>query len=41
MSSISDPYQEPLNPELRIDTTSHSLEQAAGLILAKLTEQGF
>ncbi|MDE2092098.1 MAG: adenylyl-sulfate kinase, partial [Gammaproteobacteria bacterium] len=40
-TGISDPYEEPLDSELRIDTTAHSAEQAADLIVAKLVEQGF
>jgi adenylylsulfate kinase len=40
-TGISDPYEEPLNPELRIDTSKGSIEEGAAKILAKLRELGY
>ena len=39
-TGVSDPYEEPANPELRIDTTAHDPEESARLVLAKLEELG-
>ena len=39
-TGISSPYEEPENPELRIDTTKLSAEQAAELIVAQLEDRG-
>ena len=39
-TGISDPYEEPASPELRIDTTEHDAEESARLVLAKLEELG-
>src|SRR5205807_8171561 len=39
-TGVSDPYEEPANPELRIDTTEHAPEQSARLVVAKLEEFG-
>ena len=39
-TGVSDPYEEPLNPELRIDTTEHEPEESARLVVAKLEELG-
>ncbi|MGH2935657.1 MAG: adenylyl-sulfate kinase [Gaiellaceae bacterium] len=39
-TGISDPYEEPNAPELRIDTTEHDPEESARLVLAKLEELG-
>ena len=39
-TGISSPYEEPENPELHIDTTSLSSEQAAEKIVEALTERG-
>ena len=35
---MSDPYEEPSNPELVIDTELHEPEEGAALVLAKLEE---
>jgi len=35
-TGISSPYEPPLNPEIRVDTTAMSAEEAAELIVAKL-----
>jgi len=40
-TGISDPYEEPENPELRIDTTSLSPDLAAHRILVKLESLGY
>lgn len=39
-TGISDPYEVPEQPELRIDTAEHTPDAAAGLILARLRELG-
>jgi adenylylsulfate kinase len=39
-TGVSDPYEEPVNPELRIDTTEHAPEESARLVVAKLEELG-
>ncbi len=40
-TGISDPYEEPLAPELRIDTSVMSVARATECILAKLVELGY
>jgi len=39
-TGVDDPYEEPANPELRIDTEQHEPEESARIILAKLEELG-
>lgn len=39
-TGVSDPYEEPTHPELRIHTTEHAPEESARLVLAKLEELG-
>jgi adenylylsulfate kinase len=39
-TGVDDPYEEPVNPELKIDTEEHEPEESAGIILAKLEELG-
>jgi adenylylsulfate kinase len=39
-TGVSDPYEEPSDPELRIDTTEHEPDESARLVLAKLDELG-
>jgi adenylyl-sulfate kinase len=39
-TGVSDPYEEPSSPELRIDTEGRTPEQSLGLVLAKLEELG-
>jgi adenylylsulfate kinase len=39
-TGVSDPYEEPASPELRIDTTEHAPEDSARIVLAKLEELG-
>ena len=40
-TGIDDPYEIPLDPEIILDTSSHSAEANARLILDALVEQGF
>lgn len=37
-TGVSDPYEEPSNPELRIDTEEHEPEESARIVLDKLAE---
>jgi adenylyl-sulfate kinase len=39
-TGVDDPYEEPTNPELRIDTEQHSPEEAARLVVEKLEQLG-
>jgi adenylylsulfate kinase len=39
-TGVSDPYEEPHDAELVLDTELHSPEESAGLVLAKLAELG-
>ena len=39
-TGISDPYEEPLNPELRVDTTDIDVDNAAHQVLLKLEQLG-
>jgi adenylyl-sulfate kinase len=39
-TGVSDPYEEPVAPELRIDTTEHEPEESAQLVLATLEALG-
>jgi adenylylsulfate kinase len=40
-TGISDPYEEPLSPELRIDTRTFSVEEGAEQILGRMRELGY
>lgn len=40
-TGISDPYEEPINPEVRLDTTGKSVNDCAQLIIRKLEELKF
>lgn len=40
-TGISDPYEEPINPEVRLDTTGKSVNHCALLIIQKLEELKF
>ncbi len=40
-TGISDPYEEPLAPELKIDTSVVSVDDGVGRILTKLRELGY
>ena len=37
-TGVSDPYEEPLNPELVVDTDHETVEESAAKILARLEE---
>ena len=39
-TGVDDPYEEPSNPEVRIDTEQHEPEESAQLILQHLEERG-
>ncbi len=39
-TGVDDPYEEPSNPEVRIDTEEHEPEESAQLILQHLEERG-
>lgn len=40
-TGISDPYEEPLNPELVLETDKESLEESVAKVIAKLEELGY
>jgi sulfate adenylyltransferase len=40
-TGIDDPYERPENPEITLDTTSHSPEDNARRVIEYLVEQGF
>ncbi len=40
-TGIDDPYEPPLNPEIRLDTVNHTAEENARMILDYLIEKGF
>jgi adenylylsulfate kinase len=40
-TGISDPYEEPLNPEVVVDTESEALEESVAKVLARLEEKGY
>ena len=35
-TGIDDPYEEPLNPEIKVDTTNQSIEESVNYVLKKL-----
>jgi len=35
-TGIDDPYEEPLNPEIRIDTSKHGIDESVDIIMKKL-----
>jgi adenylylsulfate kinase len=39
-TGVSDPYEEPANPELRIDTEAHEPEESAQIVVERLAELG-
>jgi adenylylsulfate kinase-like enzyme len=39
-TGVSDPYEEPSNPELRLDTEGRSPEESARAVLGRLVELG-
>ena len=40
-TGISDPYEEPLNPEVTVDTETESLEESVAKVLSVLEERGY
>jgi len=40
-TGVSDPYEEPLNPELVIDSDKESLEESAAKVMARIKELGY
>ncbi len=40
-TGVSDPYEEPLNPEIVLETDKETLEQSVEKVLAKLGELGY
>jgi len=40
-TGVSDPYEEPLNPEIVLETDKETLEQSVDKVLAKLGELGY
>jgi len=40
-TGISDPYEEPSSPELRIDTSTVSIDEGVGRILSKMRDLGY
>jgi sulfate adenylyltransferase len=40
-TGIDDPYEPPIDPEIRIDTVSYTAEENTAAILSYLVEQGF
>ena len=39
-TGIDSPYEEPANPELRVNTVASTPEEAADLVIAKMRELG-
>ena len=39
-TGISDPYEEPLNPEIVVETDKETLEESVGKVLQKLEKMG-
>ncbi len=40
-TGVDDPYEEPLDPELALDTDKESIEESVGKVLDKLAEMGY
>lgn len=40
LTGVDDPYEEPLAPELRLDTTGRTVDETVDALLAALTERG-
>lgn len=40
-TGIDDPYESPLNPEITIDTSTHTPEEIADTVIAKLVAAGY
>ncbi|MEM3587329.1 MAG: adenylyl-sulfate kinase [Candidatus Jordarchaeaceae archaeon] len=41
LTGIQDPYEEPLNPEVTVDTSKESVEESVNKILKKLENMGY
>jgi adenylyl-sulfate kinase len=41
LTGVSDPYEEPLHPEVTVDTEKEDLAESAGKVMAKLEELGY
>jgi adenylyl-sulfate kinase len=41
LTGVDDPFEEPLNPDLVVDTSVHSVEDSAQRVVDHLTQQGF
>lgn len=40
-TGISDPYEEPLEPEILLETDKETLEESAGIVIRRLEELGY
>jgi adenylyl-sulfate kinase len=40
-TGVSDPYEEPLNPDITVDTEAESLEESVGKVLSALEAKGY
>jgi adenylyl-sulfate kinase len=40
-TGVSDPYEEPLQPEVTVDTAAEELQESVGKVLAALEERGY
>ena len=40
-TGVSDPYEEPLNPEVVVNTEEESIEESLGKVLSALADRGF
>ncbi|ACN15614.1 CysC [Desulforapulum autotrophicum HRM2] len=40
-TGVDDPYEDPINPELRIDTTNLTPEEAAQEVMLYISQKGF
>jgi len=41
MTGVSDPYEPPLSPEMRLETVGRTVEDNAGVVVAYLMDRGF
>ncbi|MGD0250904.1 MAG: adenylyl-sulfate kinase, partial [Thermoplasmata archaeon] len=41
LTGVDDPFEEPLNPDLTVDTATESIEESTNRILTHLTRIGF
>ena len=41
LTGVDDPFEEPLNPDLTVDTATHSVSESARRILDHLAQRGF